>query len=106
MSVEAFRAQAPEREYRAVDACLLVANAQPWIDSKAFKSECDTLKPVLARLKEEDAARLPHARTFVHSLLTKLPVAMYPNTRKLLVTMLVLPASSVQSERDFSVQVW
>eukprot|EP01046_Picozoa_sp_COSAG06_P000618 COSAG06_NODE_17_length_34906_cov_31.908268_43_plen_236_part_00 len=44
-------------------------------------------------------------RGFVEKLLEKLPESTCPNLRTLILIMLVIPASSAQSERDFSAQV-
>ena len=64
-------------------------------------------KPTLVSIKKHRGGELT-TRTLTKQLLRTggdLPAGTYPNLRTLLRIMLVIPASSAQSERDFSVQV-
>ena len=79
---------------------------QPLIDADALETEFTELRPTLVSAAKSLGARCS-ARTFVRHLLNNhVSQSHYPQTRLLLQVMLVLPASSVQSERDFSLQVW
>ena len=80
--------------------------AKPLIDASALAAEFTQLQPALVTAARALGAGCS-ARAFVRHLLNagKVGQASYPQTRLLLQTMLVLPASSVQSERDFSLQV-
>jgi len=80
--------------------------AEPLIDAEALVAEFTQLQPALVTAARALGAGCS-ARAFVRHLLNagKVSQASYPQTRLLLQMMLVLPASSVQSERDFSLQV-
>ena len=73
------------------------------IDRTAADEEWKRLKPLLIREKCRMAGR--PAREFANHLLNNhLPESLYPQIRRMILIMLLIPASSVQSERDFSAQ--
>jgi hypothetical protein len=78
------------------------------IDSSAALEEWGKLKPKLVKLKGELGVECT-VRTMIANLLSggqhALPESDFPNMRLLLQITLVIPASSAQSERDFSAQV-
>jgi hypothetical protein len=71
------------------------------IDRVAAKAEWATVKPLFVREKLAAGRRIT-ARDFANHLLNTLPEHLYPQMRRLILVMLLIPASSVQSERDFS----
>jgi hypothetical protein len=76
-------------------------------DKTRLEQEWKKAKPVFAQVKKTMGAQGDLTlRPFIQQLLrAELPKGSYPNLRALILIMLVIPASSAQSERDFSVQV-
>jgi hypothetical protein len=107
VSVDVYRANAQWDLHNEVEATSFVADGKALIHPGQLKTEWTTLQPLLQQLDQQAQAsrNSPCARAIARNLLRDLPSATYPNTRTLLVTMLVIPASSAQSERDFSMQV-
>ena len=85
---------------------ILTEGGEPFCKKK-LEQEWKKAKPVLAQVKQSMSAGPDlTVGSFVSQLLrAELPKGSYPNLRALLLIMLVIPASSAQSERDFSVQV-
>lgn len=85
------------------DAVRRIVDAPALLNGEGLRDEWQSAMPILFECREQPGCSTIRGLV-AHLLQNKLPELSFPNLRRLLLIMLVLPASSAQSERDFSAQ--
>ena len=110
-SVDEYRrlqGEASPEQFSAVKGSDFIVPVDPLLNEEQLISQYNSFKQHAVRLKQDAGSNANTARRFAIWLLgndVHLPAARFPDLRALLQIMLVIPASSAQSERDFSAQV-
>ena len=110
-SVDEYRrlqGEASPEQFSAVAGSDFIVPVDPLLDEGQLISQYNSFKQHAVRLKQAAGPNANTARRFAIWLLgndVHMPASQFPDLRALLQIMLVIPASSAQSERDFSAQV-
>jgi len=100
--------EASPEQFSAVKGSDFIVPVEPLLNKAELISQYSSFKSHAVRLKQTAGPNANTARRFAIWLLgndVHMPTSQFPDLRALLQIMLVIPASSAQSERDFSAQV-